>query len=390
MMSAADWPQWLGPDRDGKSTETGVVSRWTQQAKTGALQPLWNVSLGAGYAGVVVSDGVAYTAATQAGQDQLIAWDALTGSERWAAPLGTRYVDSMGYHGPRATPTITEDRIVALNGAGTLAVFSSASGDMLWSTHLVDDHGGKMPQWGYAASPFVDEGIIYVDTGAGEGKSLLALTLAEGRPIWRSGTDQAGYATPVRAKLAGVDQILVFGGSVIQGMRPEDGTVLWSKAWRTSYGVNAATPIPVGKDRLFISSGYGKGGALIRVDPSGPTEAIWQTKRMKNKLSTSILDNDRLYGFSESTLTAIRLSDGEPIWTHSGLGLGTLMMVDKHLVVLSDQCELALIDPRGSSPQIVVAPQRIVQSNDCWTVPTLSDGILFVRSPTQLVALDLR
>lgn len=386
LGTAADWPQWLGPQRDGRSDEAAVVKAWT------AAQPkvLWRANTGVGYSGVAVSGGVAYTLGTLGEDEVLLALDALTGAERWRYRLDRAYQDGMGYHGPRATPTVTDGKVVVLGGNGALAAVDANTGAQLWRHELVAEFQADQPTWGFSGSPLVSEGRVYLSAGGKGGNGLFAFSLSDGAVAWRAGKWGAGYSSPVRTTLAGQDQVIFFAADAVVGVTPDAGKVLWSHKWTTSYDVNAATPLQIGPDRLFVASGYGTGAALLQVSAAGVVTELWKSKAMKNKLATSVRFGEHLYGFNEEDLTALDLKTGAAAWQTGGYGRGTLLGVADHLIVLSETCEVSLL--RATPDKLTVASPavRLLEGKVCWTVPSLANGIVYLRSPVETVALDLR
>lgn len=383
--AAADWPAWLGPERNGASRETGIAAVWTGAGP----RELWRAAPGKGISSLAVVGGVAYTMSDDASGEHLIAYDALTGAVRWQARVDAPYIDAMGFHGPRSTPTVVGDRVVSLTGRGTLFALSKADGHLLWSVDLVGGLGGKRPTWGYSGSPLVSDGKVYVGVGAEEGRGVSAFSLADGRELWHAGDWGAAYSSPVRARLGGVDQVVFFTSTGPVSLTPDAGAVLWSFPWKTSYDVNAATPLVLPGDRLFIASGYGTGAALLQLAGSGPTE-LWRGKSMKNKMATSVLHDGRLYGFSEEHLVAIDAATGATLWDQTGYGYGTLLLVDGHLLVLSEDGRLFLApaSPAGFAP--LGAAYKVLNDKHCWTVPAIANGVVYVRDNLHVVALDLR
>lgn len=386
--AAGDWPQWYGPDRDGLAPADTSLEGWTAAGP----QELWRVPIGPGFSSLSIVGDSLYTMATEGDLEILLALDATTGAERWRTPVGKRYQDGMGGDGPRSTPTVVGGRVVALGGHGELIAVDRATGAITWSRDLVAEMGGKVPQWGYCQSPLVDDGRVYLDVGGKGGNGLAAFSLADGSTLW-SGTDHgAGYSSPIRMDVGSLQQVIFFTADGPVATAPDTGEVLWAHRWKTSYDVNAATPLVMGDGRLFIASGYGTGAAMLRITTNdGKPKVVeeWTTKRMKNKMSTSVVQGGRLYGFDESRLACLDPATGEQCWSHSGYGRGSLIAAGGQLVVLGEQCDLALATPNGDAYAEVRSPTRIFKDGPCWTVPALAGGVLFARNPHEIVAFQL-
>jgi outer membrane protein assembly factor BamB len=384
---AADWPQWLGPDRDGTSVETGL----RQSFAASGPPVVWKRALGPGFSGISVVGSRLTTMTADANHEFVVALDAASGRELWRSPVGARFGDRMGGDGPRSTPTMDGDRVIALGAKGRLAALDGASGRQLWSVDLTGDLGGSAPKWGYSASPLVHGGRVFVDVGGSAGRGLAAFDRRDGRVIWAAEDDRAGYSSPVLIRPMGIEQIVFFTGRRIVSVSPDAGVAFWSLPWKTSHDVNAATPLLLGSDRLFISSAYGTGAAMLRVGRDGDrlvARELWKSTAMRNKMTTSIVHGAHIYGFSESTLTCVDAMSGEVAWEKDGYGRGTLLLADGRLWALSEECELVVASARPD--RYAEQGRWRVLGDRCWTVPSLANGRLYLRDETHIASVDLR
>lgn len=374
---AEDWPQHLGPNRDGVSAQTGVVAAW----KAGAFERLWQRPAGSSYASSAIVDGVAYHQTDDAKGSYVIAWDLASGAEKWKTRVDAPYQDEMRYNGARATPTVVDGTLVAFSAKGTVAALDVTTGAVRWSVDVVDRFGGQAPTWGYSGSPLVHGGRVYLDPGGSKG-GVVALDLADGATVWARPDFVAGYSSPIHAELGGTSQVVVFTGEAVAGFSPDTGSVLWQQPWRTNYDVNAATPLLLGGDRVFVASGYGTGGAALQIGQGGPTQ-LWASKRMKNRMATSLLHEGHLYGFNETEFVCVDADSGEERWTHGGVGRGTGVLVEGHVLLLDEQCALHLVDATPEGWREIGEPIQVFDDGPCWTAPAISDGLMVVRNDTQ-------
>ena len=386
MAAAADWAQWLGPGRDGISPETGLLKTWSE----GQPRTVWKRELGDGFSAVTASDGRLYTMYGVGRTEFLACLDAASGKTIWKRWVGVSLEDGMGGDGPRSTPTVHGGVVYTLGSRGMLIALDASDGAVRWRRDLVSEFGGVLPKWGYCQSPLLWNGRLFVDVGGAGGHGLMAFEAAKGRVAWRSGDVQAGYSSPVAAKFDGVPQILFFTGHQLVSAAPGDGALLWSVPWKTSYDVNAATPLILGSDRVFIASGYGTGGAVYQVtrtDGRFGAQELWRRKTMKNKMSTSILHDGHLYGFDEDRLACVDAATGQRKWSQKGFQRGSLIYADGRLIVLGEDCDLALADatPDGYRER----GKRKVLGDVCWTVPTVSKGRLYLRDQDHMMSLDI-
>jgi outer membrane protein assembly factor BamB len=382
---AADWPQFRGPHRDGISAETGLATRWPD----GGPAVLWRTPLGEGYSGLSVVGGRLFTLFSDDRDELVVALDAATGKELWRFRLDGKYSDGQG-NGPRSTPTVDDGVVYALGARGRLAALDAATGKPKWNQDLKATFGARVPTWGVATSPLVEGDLLLLDVGGRPGAALVALHKRNGVVAWTSETDRAGYAAPITVTIAGRRQVIFFTGSRLVGVALEDGRPLWDVGWSTSYDVNAATPIFIAPDQVFIASGYDTGAALFKIGGDGQTlraTEVWRTRGMKNQFSSSIYKDGYLYGFDNAILRCLDAKNGEEQWKARGFGHGSLTYADGHLIVLGDRGNLALVEATPAEYREKATAQAL--TGKCWTVPTFADGRLFLRNEREVVALDV-
>ena len=322
-----------------------------------------------------------------------VAINAITGEERWRHVLDLVYKDGMGGNGPRSTPTVLDDLVVVFGANGKLAALDKDTGEPRWTRDVATEEGGRAPQWGYSASPLVHDGRVFVDIAGGKDKGLLAVDLSDGVTAWTSGDVKAGYSSPVAVEVDGTTQVVFLTGKTVVAAAPSDGRVLWERPWKAAWDVNAAAPLFVGPNHLLLSSSSPVGAGLLELsttDGVTQTKELWTSKAMKNKMSTSVVVGDVIYGFNESRLAAVSLHDGEAIWNTIGLGRGSLLLADDHLVVLSEDGRLGLAQATPEAYTEVREPMQVMNSCPCWTAPSLANGVLYLRDQAEIVALDLR
>ena len=380
IADSADWPQFRGPNRDGISPEPAVLKSWP----AGGPKVLWKAPLGEGYSQVVSAKGRLYTLAQQGEEQVALAFDGATGKRLWRTRIDRGYHDGQG-DGPRSTPTVDGELVYVLSANGRLAALRAANGQAAWQHDLRAEYGASPPQWGISTSPLVEGNLLIVNVGGTGNKSIVAFDKANGKPVWTSQSDAAGYSAPIAITVRGVRQVVVFTGNGVVSLSPKDGRLLWRTPWRTDYEVNAATPVFFPPDKLFISSGYDTGAALFQVRGNGIVE-VWQSRGMKNQFSSSVLHNGIVYGFDNATLKAIDAATGNERWKQRGFGHGSLILAGGNLIVLSDRGKLALLKAVPEAYNELGSTQ--VLDGKCWTAPSLADGRLYVRNEEQLVALD--
>lgn len=382
-VPAGDWPHWRGPQRNGISTETA----WKAAFPADGPKVLWRAGVGVGYASVTVANGRAYTTGNKEDTDIVYALDAETGKTLWqysfAHPLDPKYYEG----GTSATPTVDGDRVYTLSKRGHLHCFDAASGAVKWGKNVAEELGAKMPTWGFASSVLIDGDRAVVNVG----KYGAAFDKATGKVLWKTGSDESGYATPVPVEMDGQKLYLIFAAKEVVGIRPENGQKVWGHKWETSYDVNAADPIPAWPNRFFIASGYNRGGALLEVKNGKPV-VVWENKNIRSHFNAAILFGPHLYAIDgdvgKAQLRCVELATGKALWTFKDPNHGAITIADGKLIVISEKGELLIGE--ASPKEFKPMARAQVSGGKFWTVPVLSHGRLYIRNADGLVTcLDL-
>lgn len=394
-LQGDDWPQWRGPNRDGKSAETGLLKSWP----AGGPPLVWKITgLGAGYATVAVAKGVIYTAGDLGEDNYVLAFREKDGTPLWKARLGKAGAPGWGgFAGVRGTPTVEGDRVFAIGQYGEIAAFDAATGKELWRRDFVQDFGGKLPEWGFSESPLVDgEHLIF--TPGGEAGALVAVNKRTGETVWRTGEfkDEAQYASVVRAVLAGEPQYVQLTMASVVGVSPT-GKVLW-RADRK--GATAVIPTPVvSGDFVYVTSGYNIGCNLFQVTRQG--EAFTVTEVYRNRVLANhhggvISVGDYIYGHDDRRgWTCQNLKTGEAVWQHEdGMGKGACVYAEGHLVLREEKkkgSRIALIEasPAGYKEKGVFE-QPEPSGKEAWPHPVIANGRLYLRDQDLLLCYNLR
>jgi outer membrane protein assembly factor BamB len=382
--TAVAFPQFLGPTRDGVLTGLRLATNWV------AAPPveLWRQAVGEGWGGFAIADGRAFTLEQHGPQEIVTARDAFGGGLLWRDGEDARYDNPVGGVGPRTTPTVVSNRVLAVGALGGLRCLDAGTGRLLWRRDTLRDAGASVPDWGVSGSPFVWAGLVVVAPGGTNG-SVIAYRLADGEPAWRGGATRAGYSSPRVTAVAGREQLLVFDHLGVSAYAPANGAPLWSYGWPAGHP-HVTDPVPVGADGLLVSSGYGTGSELLRVGLTNGTwaaERVWKSIRLKSKFANLILDGGFAYGLDDGRLTCLEVATGERRWQGARYGHGQLLRVDDVLLITAESGEVALValDPA----EFRELSRFRALTGKTWNPPALAGDLLLVRHATEAAAFRL-
>lgn len=378
---AGDWPQWRGPGADGISKE----SDWKSDSLDGAVTLKWRAELGEGYSSVSVSDGRLYSMGNEKDQDRVVCLDAGSGAEVWVHAYPCK---KGSYAGPRATPVVDSGRVYALSREGNLLCLDAKGGAVVWERQVLAGTEAENIGWGLSSSPVIAGDRVLINAGA----SGAAFNTRTGEPLWTS-AGKGGYSAAVLYPSDAPVAAVLFSGKTVCGVDILDGKVLWSHPWETSYDVNAADPIVDG-DTVFITSGYGRGCALVRV-AGDKTTTVWENKRLCSQFSSAVLIGGFVYGIDgnagNGTLRCIAYASGNESWAHE-TGFGSVIAAGNRLIVLTEKGDLLVAEATSEAYRQLARADGAVpvdKGAKCWTSPVLANGLLYARtSKGTLVCID--
>jgi outer membrane protein assembly factor BamB len=382
-----DWPQWRGPNRDGVSAERGLLKDWP----SGGPPLVWKTAgAGEGYSSFSTAGGRLYTLGARGGTEYVMAFDAATGKKVWETEHGRRFSNDRG-DGPRATPTVEGDKLYAFGASGDLSAMESATGKVLWRINVLKQFGGQNITWGLSESPLVLSDRILVNARA-PGASIVAVKKSDGSLIWKSQRDEAGYSSAILQDVGGVRQAVYFTGQRALGVNVDSGQLLWGYDRVANNTANIATPVVRG-NRVFLSSAYGTGAALLEMSASKggiAAREVYFTNDMRNHHASCVLIGDYLYGFSDAILTAMQFDTGKVAWRDRSVGKGSVVFADDRLYLYSENgvVGLAEANPGGyrEHGRFEIRAGRL----PTWSHPVVSGGKLFIRDQDTIYAYDVR
>jgi outer membrane protein assembly factor BamB len=389
--AADDFPGYLGPRRNGEVVGPALETDW----KAHPPSELWRQPVGGGYAGFAVARGVAVTIEQRRDQEAVVCYDAASGRECWSYSWPALFREQLGGDGPRATPTIFDDGVYALGATGKLVALDLATGKLRWEADVLK--GNANLPWGMAGSPLVDQMRVIVTPGAqmdgAKGRSVIAYDRESGREVWTSGEHRGAYSSPMFADLAGYPHVLSFDGDGLTGYHAPDGQPLWHFPWVTMpQWINVAQPLVLDGDRVFISSGYNVGCAMLRIKKSddnfAPPEVVWQNRHMRCKFTSPVAHAGFLYGLDDGILVCLDAQTGEQRWKGGRYGHGQILLTNGLLLVLSEAGKLALVE---AAPEKFkeLASLDALGGEKTWNPPALAGGKAYLRNHLEMVCYEL-
>jgi outer membrane protein assembly factor BamB len=382
VASPEGWPQYRGPNRDGKSGETGLVRSWGAEGP----REVWRVPIGSGFSGVSVTGDRLYTMDSDRETEYALGLEAGTGKTLWRVPIGPVFNDANG-DGPRAAPTVDGDRVYVLGSRGRLAALDAESGETVWALEFGKAFGSELPIWAFTSAPLVEDGLLIVEVGGSGERAIAALDKGTGEVRWTAEGATIAYSSPIGVDLGGRRQLVFLLKEKLVAL-DGDGKEIWSFPWAPDGGIKPAIPVFLPPDRVLVGASYDIGAILVRVDTNGSNaEEVWSSRFMRTHINTAVALGDHIYGFDTGTLRCLDAQTGERGWAKRGLGKGSLIYADGMFIVLSERGKLVLVEATPERYRELAAHQ--VLEGRCWTAPSLADGRLYLRNHTELVCLDL-
>ncbi len=391
MATAADWPQWLGPQRDGSSPEK--VAAWKDAPKV-----LWRQPVGEGHSSPIVANGKVYLHVKVKDKEQEEAWafDAKEGKPLWNTPYDRAKFGSIFGAGPRATPAVAGGKLFTFGVTGVLTAFDADKGTQLWQLDTLKDFKAPNLFFGASSSPLVEGDNVLVNVG-GKGASVVAFTTDKGKVAWQALNDGATYSSPIAVGKGKERQIIFLTKEGLVGLKAEDGAVFWRFPLVDKLSESSTTPVVIGDVLLGSSVTYGSVGLKMGSKDDKPTVAeSWKEPALTCYFSTPVAVKDDIYMVTgeigvngTATLRCVDAKTGKERWSRPKVGkyhAALLRLADDKLLLLEDSGQLALFEP---DPKAYKELARSKVCGNTWAHPALSDGKLYLRDHKELICLQV-
>jgi outer membrane protein assembly factor BamB len=399
---AADWPQFRGPNRDGKSVETGLLAQWPE----GGPKLLWSkTGLGSGYSHVAVAGGTIYVTGA-VGEDGVLHAYAETGAlpagetktPKWEAKYGPEWVKQ--HPGARSIPTVRDGFIYVVSGYGVVTCFrtnvEAGEDRQVWSAPLFEKYEAPQPMWGYAEGPLIDGDKVFCSP-CGKKATFVALDRKTGAELWTSLVPDApasGYCQPTIVEHKGKRMIVTMTKEGVVALTPEDGKVLWQFAYKNGYGNHCDTPL-YSAGMLYITSGYGKGAVGLALNDAGTSVTqVWAQPKQDPVHGGAILLDGYVYASSHQTIggrwSCVEFKTGKMMWEDPCVGKGgSVIFADGMLYCYSEDGNVGLVKPSPEKCQVVSTVKVPQGEGDHWAHLVVANGRMYVRHGDALMCYDV-
>ncbi|MCS6849774.1 MAG: PQQ-binding-like beta-propeller repeat protein [Gemmataceae bacterium] len=427
---ADDWPQWLGPQRDGVWRETGIMEKFP----AGGPPIRWRTPIGAGYAGPAVAAGRVFVTdrllapgarldpnpfkrSLAEGTERVLCLSEQNGDILWKHEYPCTYEISYA-SGPRTTPVVHAGKVYTLGAMGHLYCLEAATGRVVWSKNLPKDYEAPPQTWGFSAHPLIDGDKLICLVG-GPGSTVVAFHKDTGKELWRSlSATEQGYCPPMIYSFGGQRHLVIWHPEAVNGLDPETGRLLWSVPFRVRAGLTIATPRQEG-DRLFVSSFY-NGSLMLRIDARKPAaEIVWkiagrseqprQTEGLHSLMVTPVWKDGHLYGVcSYGQLRCLKAETGERLWSSLAATGGKeerwatafLVAQGDRYVLFNERGDLifARLTPKGYEEidkAHVLEPTNFMAAGQrqggavLWSHPAFANRTMYARNDREIIAVSL-
>lgn len=387
LSRAKDVPQFFGPERTGLVKGVSLARDWQKTPP----KELWRQPIGQGWSAFAVAGHRAYTMEQRGEQEWVSCYHLLTGKMLWAHAEKTRFSQWQGGDGPRATPTISRNRVYSTGATGLLTCVEAETGKLIWKRAILDEHKLGNLEWGIAASPLVVGDQVITTGGREKGPALYAYNTRDGAEVWKAGEDQASYASPMLAELCGRTMILSNNALALTAHEPGSGKVLFSHSWGDERWPKASQPVVVGADQIFLSAGYGMGCQMLQITAteSGGFKVaeVWKSLKMKTQFNSPALHQGHLYGLDDGRLACLDVQTGERLWKEGRFASGQTLLVDDLILIQNESGSVHLAEAK---PDGYAERGRLeALSSKTWNHPVLAGHFLLVRNDREAVCYEL-
>lgn len=380
------FPGFYGADRNARVADALLDTNWTEHPP----EVLWKQAAGPAWSGFAVQDGLAVTQEQREGTEQVVCYEVVSGRVVWTHGDEARFATVIAGEGPRATPTISSNRVFTFGATGILNCLELATGNKVWSKETLKENEGGLPDWGMASSPLAADGLVLVSVRGKNGRSLVAYRAENGEFAWGAGQAGADYSSPLLATILGERQVIVFNGFGVVAHSLE-GRIVWDYAWPGGHP-HITPPQVVSSNLVLVSSGYGTGAELLRIERGSEgkwsASRVWKSLGLKSKFGPLFVVGEHVYGLDDGMFACVELKTGHRRWKDGRYGHGQGLLAGGLILLTSEKGEVVLIQP--DSERLIELGRLKVFSDKTWNPPALAGEYLLARNHKEAACLKLR
>lgn len=386
--TTAGWSGFRGPNRDSRVVEELPKLNWETQPP----KEIWRRPVGPAWSSMAVIADRVFTQEQRGEQEAITCYDAKTGDLIWSHEEASRFEEVVSGAGPRATPTVSGDRVFAAGARGIVVALSAKDGSLLWRRDFMEEYGVSAPMWGFSASPLVVDGLVIAFAGASGDNGLIALDADSGENVWSVPTPNSNYGSAQLVTLGGEKQIVFVEPGFVRGLTIQTGEELWRSDVIEPRDFPMVQPQQISDSALIVTTGDGKRSVRIDItkDNSWKATKVWDSRYLKPSYNDFIFYKGALYGFDKQIFACINAEDGKRHWKNGRYGFGQAILLEAagQIVVVAESGELILLDANTKGLKEVGRVDAM--SSKTWNHPAVDSGVLFVRNAEEMVAYRLR
>ena len=380
LPQQAAWSQFRGNNRNGISPFH--MANWKEHSP----RLLWKKPVGSGWSSFAVAGDYCFTMEQRGDEECVVCYALSSGEQMWVHAEPERFSEISGGEGPRTTPAYDNGFLYTLGATGILNCLDARNGEKIWSVDILKRHDAQNAWYGVCGSPLVVGDRVIVCPG-GKNASMVACDKRNGNLIWAAGSAESSYSSPQPMKLCDVEQVLNFNSDGLTAHELESGRQLWHVPWISNEAErnNVCQPIQTGPDRVFLSSGYGRGAALLKISRDGENfqaETVWSNRNLKSKFASAVYDGRHIYGLDEGILVCLDAETGQRLWKNGRYYHGQIVLSGEFLVVQAENGYIAQV--HADSKRFVEAGRVDALDRRTWTHPVVTAGFLLTRNDRQI------
>jgi outer membrane protein assembly factor BamB len=387
-LAKPEWPAFRGPNRSGNVVGTKLDTDWTANPP----QLLWKVPVGPGWSSFAVAGQLLFTQEQRGKMETVVCYDANSGRELWTCGIESRFEESLGGPGPRATPTVADGDLFVMGASGQLMRIDAKSGEVQWQADLREVAQRQPPTWGFSSSPLVIDSVVIVHAGGKEDMGTLAFDIASGSLVWSAAAGDHSYASPQICEVGGGRFVTMVTNAGVDFIDVASGEIKLTYDWKLSGRYRSLQPRVVGDDLVLIPSDEGSGTRLLRVtsvDDALTAEEVWTSRNLKPDFNDMVTFEGHAYGFDGTIFACVDLETGERNWKKGRYGKGQVVLIRDAglLLIAAERGNVVLLKASPDAHEELGSIDAI--DGKTWNHPVIVGDRLYIRNSAEAACYRL-